>query len=171
MDPDPPGMMSAMRLHHELAYDAPPDVVRAMLTDPLFWDRVADATGALSSTATVDVEATTTRVVVDQEQRVVGVPSFAKKFVGDSTRAITTQVWQGDAASYVVETPGKPTSLSGTATIAENGTGSTLTYDIEVRASVPLIGGKLERLVVGLTTEGFEKEQTVGAAWLAGEGR
>ena len=51
-------------------------------------------------------------VVVDQEQRVAGVPSFAKKLVGDSTRAITTQVWTGDTASYVVETPGKPTSLS-----------------------------------------------------------
>lgn len=164
-------MMSAMRLRHELAYDAPPDQVRAMLTDALFWDRVADATGAISSRATVEDEGTTTRVVIDQEQRVVGVPSFAKKFVGDSTRAITTQVWQGDTASYVVETPGKPTSMSGTAAIAPNGTGSTLTYDLDVKASVPLVGGKLEKLVVELTTEGFEKEQTVGAAWLAGEGR
>ena len=28
---------------------------------------------------------------------------------------------------------------------------------------------KLEKLVVELTTEGFDKEQVVGAAWLAGE--
>ena len=164
-------MMSAMRLRHELAYDAPPGEVRAMLTDPLFWDQVADATGALSSTATVGLEGTATRVVVDQEQKVVGVPSFARTFVGDSTRAITTQVWQGDEASYVVETPGKPTSMSGTASIAENGTGSTLTYDLEVKASVPLVGGRLEKLVVDLTTEGFDKEQVVGAAWLAGQRR
>jgi hypothetical protein len=164
-------MMSAMRLRHELAYDAPPDQGRAMVTDPWFWDRVADATGALSSTATVAEQGATTRLVIDQEQHVAGVPSFAKKLVGDSTRAITTQVWQGDAASYVVETPGKPTSLSGTATIAPNGTGSTLTYDLDVKAGVPLVGGKLEKLVVQLTTEGFEKEQTVGAAWLAGAGR
>jgi hypothetical protein len=108
-------------------------------------------------------------VVIDQEQRVAGVPSFAKKFVGDSTRAITTQAWQGTRATYAVETPGKPTSISGTATIAENGTGSTLTYDLDVKASVPLVGGKLEKLVVELTTEGFDKEQVVGAAWLAGE--
>jgi hypothetical protein len=162
-------MMSAMRLRHELAYDAPPADVLAMLSDPLYWDKVGAATGALSSTATVGTEGTTTRVVIDQEQQVVGVPSFAKKFVGDSTRAITTQVWDGTQASFQVETPGKPTSISGTAKVAENATGSTLTYDLEVKASVPLVGGKLEKLVVELTTEGFEKEQTVGAAWLAGE--
>ena len=164
-------MMCAMRLNHVLAYDAPPIEVLAMLTDPLFWDKVGDATGALSSTATIGTEGETTRVVIDQEQEVVGVPSFAKKFVGDSTRAITTQVWRGTEASFEVETPGKPTSISGTATVAENGAGSTLTYDLEVKASVPLVGGKLEKLVVDLTTEGFDKEQAVGAAWLAGEGR
>ena len=161
--------MSAMRLHHELDYEAPPGDVLAMMADPLFWDRVAEATVALSSTATVGTEGETTDVVIDQEQRVAGVPSFAKKFVGDSTRAITTQAWQGTRATYTVETPGKPTSISGTATIAENGTGSTLTYDLDVKASVPLVGGKLEKLVVELTTEGFDKEQVVGAAWLAGE--
>lgn len=162
-------MMSGMRLRHQLAYDAPPAEVLAMVSDPLFWDRVAAATGALSSTATVGTEGTTTHVVVDQEQAVTGVPSFAKKFVGDSTRAITTQVWTGAEASFQVETPGKPTSIAGTATVAENGAGSTLTYDLEVKASVPLVGGKLEKLVVELTTDGFEKEQAVGAAWLAGE--
>jgi hypothetical protein len=163
------GMMCAMRLRHELAYDAPPADVLAMLADPLFWDKVADATGALSSAATVNTEGATTRIVVDQQQAVTGVPSFAKKFVGDSTRAITTQVWQGRDATVQVETPGKPTSIAGTATIAENGTGSTLTYDLDVKASVPLVGGKLEKLVVELTTAGFDKEQAVGAAWLAGE--
>lgn len=162
-------MMAGMRLRHELAYDAPPDEVLAMLTDPLYWDKVGDATGALSSTATVGTEGSTTRVIIDQEQKVVGVPSFARKFVGDSTRAITTQVWRGTEASYQVETPGKPTSISGTATVTENGAGSTLTYDLDVKASVPLVGGKLEKLVVDLTTEGFEKEQAVGAAWLAGD--
>jgi Protein of unknown function (DUF2505) len=100
---------------------------------------------------------------------VTGVPSFAKKFVGDSTRAITTQVWQGHEAGVQVEAPGKPTSIAGTATLAENGAGSTLTYDLDVKASVPLVGGKLEKLVVELTTAGFDKEQAVGAAWLAGD--
>jgi carbon monoxide dehydrogenase subunit G len=158
-----------MRFRHELSYDAPPADVLAMIGDPLFWDRVGEANAALSCTATVGTEGETTRVTIDQEQKVVGVPSFAKKFVGESTRAIITQVWHGQQASYEVETPGKPTHVTGTASLAESGAGSTLTYDLEVKASVPLIGGKLEKLVVDLTTEGFDKEHAVGAAWLAGE--
>jgi hypothetical protein len=82
---------------------------------------------------------------------------------------VITQVWRGHEASYEIETPGKPTQVRGTATISPNGTGSTLTYDLDVKAKVPLIGGKLEKLVVDLTTEGLDTEQTVGAAWLAGE--
>jgi len=157
-----------MKLRHELTYDAAPEAVLAMLTDPGYWDKVAEATGALSSKATVTTEGANTRVVVDQEQAVQGVPSFAKKFVGESTRAINTFIWQGTSAAYDVETPGKPTSMSGTATVAAQGAGSVLTYDLDVKASVPLIGGKLEKLVVDLTTAGFVKEQAVGADWLAG---
>lgn len=154
-----------MKLRHELSYDAAPEAVLSMVTDPAFWDDVAVRTGALSSKATVDG----TTVVVDQEQAVVGVPSFAKKFVGDSTRAITTSTWTGTTASYEVDTPGKPTSMNGTLTIAAKGTGSTLTYDLEVKASVPLIGGKLEKLVVDLFTEGLAHEQAAGTAWLEGK--
>ena len=142
-----------------------------MLTDPAYWDEVAAATGALSSTATVTADGGATRVVVDQEQEVAGVPAFAKKFVGESTRAIKTQLWRGDAATFEVETPGKPTHISGTCTLTARDGGCVLGYDLEVKASVPLVGGKLEKLVAELTAAGFEKEQTVGDAWLAGERR
>lgn len=162
-------MMSVMKLRHELTYAADPTAVLAMLTDPAYWDKVAVATGAISSVATVEADGPATRVVVDQEQKVVGVPSFAKKFVGDSTRAITTQVWNGKSAVYTVDTPGKPTSMSGTMSVTEQGAASVLTYDLDVKASVPLIGGKLEKLVVELFVDGLGKEQSVGSAWLAGD--
>jgi hypothetical protein len=159
------------RLRHELAYDAPPADVLAMMSDPLFWERVGEANDVVSWTPTVSTEAGATRVVIDEEQRTAGVPSFAKKIVGDTTRVVITQVWRGQEADYQIETPGKPTHVHGTATVSANGTGAVLVYDLDVKASVPLIGGKLEKLVVDLTREGFDKEQGVGAAWLAGEGR
>jgi len=171
MFPNVAGMMAPMRLRHELAYDAPPADVLAMISDPLFWERVGQANDVLSWTPTVSTEGGAVRVVIDEEQRTAGVPSFARKIVGESTRVIITQVWRGQEASYEIETPGKPTHVQGTASLAENGSGSVLVYDLEVKASIPLIGGKLEKLVVEMTTEGFDKEQGVGAAWLAGEGR
>lgn len=162
-------MITPMRLRHDLTFDADATAVLAMLTDPAYWDKVAVATAAISSTATVEADGPATRVVVDQLQEVQGVPSFAKKFVGDSTRAITTQVWTGNTAVYTVDTPGKPTSMSGTMTVTEKGGSSVLTYDLEVKASVPLIGGKLEKLVAELFVDGLAKEQAAGSAWLAGE--
>jgi hypothetical protein len=159
------------RLRHELAYDAPPADVLAMMSDPLFWERVGEANDVVSWTPTVSKEAGATRVVIDEEQRTAGVPSFAKKIVGETTRVIITQVWRGQQADYQIETPGKPTHVHGTATISANGSGAVLVYDLEVKASVPLIGGKLEKLVVDLTKEGFDNEQGVGATWLAGGGR
>jgi hypothetical protein len=158
-----------MHLRHQLRYDAPAGEVRAMLTDPAYWDRVAVATDAISSTTTVEQVGADTRVRTDQDQRVVGVPSFAKKFVGDSTRAIKLQTWTGSTSTFEVQTPGKPTHIAGAARLTEEGGATVLTYDLEVRASVPLVGGKLEKLVGDYTVAGFEKEREVGAAWLKGE--
>lgn len=156
-----------MRLTRELPYAAPVPAVLAMLQDPAFWDEVAAATGARESRTTVERVGDAVEVVTDQQQDVVGVPSFAKRFVGDSTQAIVRQTWRGEEAGYVVDSPGKPVSISGSATVAAGAAGSVLTYDLEVKAGVPLVGGKLEKLVCELTGEGFEKEHRVGAAWLA----
>lgn len=158
-----------MNLTRELSYDASVDEVRAMLREPAYWDKVAAATGARSSTTTVDGDTVTT----DELQEVAGVPSFAKKIVGDSTQAVKTMAWNGDSAPYraafSVDTPGKPTSITGTVSLAAAGGGTTMTYALEVKASVPLVGGKLEKLVAELTDAGFDKEFAVGQAWLRGE--
>ena len=157
-----------MKFHHEMTFDASIEDVRAMLLTPAYWDSVAQATGALSSTTTVTDSGSAVELVSDEEQKVVGVPGFARKFVGESTRSIKTLRWTGDTATFVVETPGKPTSLSGTASLTGSGSSTTLRYDLDVKASVPLIGGKLEKLVADLTVEGFGKEEAAGVAWLAG---
>jgi hypothetical protein len=157
-----------MKFQHDLTFDASLEDVRAMLLAPAFWDTVAQATGAFSSTTSVTESGGTIEVVTDEEQKVVGVPGFAKKFVGESTRAIKTLRWAGDTAAFTVETPGKPTSLSGTASLSSSGSATRLRYDLDVKASVPLVGGKLEKLVADLTVDGFGKEEAAGVAWLAG---
>lgn len=161
-------MMGLMKLQHELTFDAGIDDVRAMLLTPAYWDTVAQSTGALSSKTSVTESGSAVELVTEEEQKVVGVPGFAKKFVGESTRSIKTIRWSGDTASLAIETPGKPTSLSGSATLSSSGSTTTLRYDLDVKASVPLIGGKLEKLVADLTVEGFGKEHAAGVAWLAG---
>jgi uncharacterized protein YndB with AHSA1/START domain len=159
-------MMAAMRLQHTVTYDAPASDVFAMLVDPEFRRKVAAATDAVSCDAAYGGG----KLVVREDQQVKGVPGFARKFVGDTTTAIHTEVWtDGTSATVEIETPGKPTHISGTTTLTESGGQTTQVYDLEVKASVPIVGGKLEKLVHDLTKDGFVKEHAVGVAWLKGE--
>lgn len=155
-----------MDFTHQLIYAATPEAVLAMLQDPNYWKQVAAAVGARECTAAVTRDGATVTVVVDQLQEVAGVPGFAKKFVGDHTQAVRTQVWEGRTSTVELATPGKPTRISGRAEVREQAAGSVLVYDLDVRASVPLVGGKLEKLVADLTAKGFDEEGAVGATWL-----
>lgn len=159
-----------MKLTRNLTYDAPLDQVAAMLRDPAFWDRVGEATGAVSSTTTVTEEGGVVEVVTEQDQQVAGVPAFAKKFVGETTRAIKRQTWRDGQADLAIDSPGTPVSIGGRADLAPTGAATTLTYDLEVRCGVPLVGKKLEGLVCRLTGEGLDTEHQVGRDWLAARG-
>jgi uncharacterized protein YndB with AHSA1/START domain len=159
-------MMCRMKLRHENVYDAPAADVFAMLVDPTFRKKVSEATDAVSCDAAYGGG----KLVVREVQEVKRVPSFAKRLVGHSTTAIHTEVWtDGTTATLEVETPGRPTHISGTVTLTESGGGTTHVYDLEVTASVPLMGGRLEKALAGLTADGFTKEHAVGVTWLAGD--
>ncbi|HEY9392864.1 MAG TPA: hypothetical protein VIP58_01955, partial [Nocardioides sp.] len=64
-------------LQHELVYDARMGEVSAMLADPGFRERVADAQGALRRRVTIG--GAPREVRIDRVQSTVGVPSFAKR--------------------------------------------------------------------------------------------
>lgn len=163
-------MMTAMKFRHEITYDAPAADVYAMLMDPEFRRRSCDAQGVLSAEISIQPEGSGTKVVIDQVQPTAGVPSFAKKIVGERTRAIQVEEWTDPtSATMTVETPGKPTHLSGRLTLTERGTTTVEAFEGEAKAKVPLIGGKLESLLRDLFQQGMDKEHVAGVAWLKGE--
>ncbi len=59
--------------------------------------------------------------------------------------------------------------MTGTATLEQQGPDAVEKVSLEVRVSVPLVGGKLEELVAGLLEAAFHAENKVGLKWLAGE--
>jgi uncharacterized protein YndB with AHSA1/START domain len=163
-------MMSAMQLRHEITYDAPADAVWEMLSDPAFRERSCDAMGVLDREITIERAGEGMHVRIDQVQPTAGVPSFAKKFAGETTRAIQTEEWSDRRhATLAVETPGKPSQLQGTLTLTEQDGRTTETFEGEVKVRVPLIGGKLESLVADLFRAGMDHEHTAGVAWLGGD--
>lgn len=158
-----------MKVTHTATYDASAADVYAMLTDQSARERSAEATGVLSATVTVEASGEGHVVTIDQVQPTEGVPAFAKKFAGETTRAIQVETWTSPTSGTLsVETPGRPTEINGSYTLVELGGRTTQRFEGEVKAKVPLIGGKLENLMGQLFLEGKDKEQAAGAAWLAG---
>jgi uncharacterized protein YndB with AHSA1/START domain len=163
-------MMAPMLLRTELSYDAPPADVFAMLSDPAFREKVCEAQHAVSYDVHVDVAGAGLTVRVETEQNTSGLPSIAKKFVGETTTAVLTETWKdGSGGTVDISAPGKPTKITGTVTLREVGAGTLQTVELDAKVKVPLIGGKLEQLLVDSLEAGYAKEQEVGTAWLAGE--
>jgi hypothetical protein len=158
-----------MLVTHAAAFEASLDEVYAMLTDPRFREHAATAVGATSVEVTVEHADTSCVVTVDMVQPTEGVPSFARKFAGETTRVIQVESWSSATeATVTVSTPGRPTDLRGRYRLTGGEGVTEQHFEGELKVKVPLIKDKLERLMAQLYVEGRDREQAAGATWLAG---
>jgi uncharacterized protein YndB with AHSA1/START domain len=163
-------MMCAMKIRHQLTYDASPEQVYAMLSDPAFRDKVCAAMDTVKHDVSIDADPKHMSVRIDMVQHTKGVPGFAKKVVGDETRIIQSERWAGGTgADLDLEIPGKPGHIRGRITLTGDGSGTVESFEGEAKVNVPLVGGKLEGLIHKLFIAGMDTEQRVGTRWLAGE--
>ena len=156
------------RLVHELTYDAPADAVMAMLADEAFREEVSTAQRVLRSTVTVEGEAGSgVEVTVDEVQSAKGIPSFAKKVVGDEINVVRREAWSDHRADVHVTIPGKPGEISGTAELTESGATTTETVSLDIKVAIPLVGGKIEGLISDLLLKALKTENKVGRDYLS----
>ena len=159
-----------MKFRHELTYDAPPAEVFAMLADPAFREAACAAQDVISAEVTLEREGDGFSLTIDQEQRTDDLPGFARTFAGDSTRAVQREEWDGPSGGTLrIDAPGKPSEVKGTITLHPDGSATREIVELELRIKVPLIGGKLEKLLAERITAGMDAEHEVGKRWLAGE--
>jgi Protein of unknown function (DUF2505) len=163
-----------MDLRSELHYDADPATVFTMLTDQAFLARKAEATGAVRHEASVSrhgdrVTVRLLRVLPPE------VPDFVRRFVGDTIDLDQVDVWEPAASdgsrtgSIRIMMAGAPVTLTGGMSLVPSGVGTATSIDGRVKASVPLVGGKIERAVHDALVKAARIEEQVGRAWLAGE--
>ncbi len=158
----------ATRLTYDLTYDAPMLAVGEMLIDPAFREQVCDAQHALRKTVAVGQDGGGMKVVVDMVQAAEGIPGFAKRFVGDEIQLVQTELWSDiENARVEVVIPGKPGQMSGTVALRESGGTTTETVEMEIRVSIPLVGGKIESLIAGLLLKALKVENAVGRHYLS----
>lgn len=163
-----------MDLRTDLRYDADPVTVFAMLTDEAFLARKAEATGAVRHRASVtrDGDRVTVRLLRVMPPEV---PDFVRRLVGDTIDLDQVDVWEPAArdgsrtGSIRIGMAGAPVTLTGGMSLVPAGSGSAATVDGRIKASVPLVGGKIERAVHDALVRAVRIEERVGRAWLAGE--
>ena len=100
-------------------------------------------------------------------------PDFAKKILGDTNRVVQDETWRatddGYACDLRIEFPGKPLHITGKLLVRATGDATAdWVVDMDVKASVPLIGGKLEGVVEKETRASLDKEYKFNQEWLAG---
>ena len=85
------------------------------------------------------------------------------------------EAWEAPAAdgsrvgTVVVEIAGAPVRLSGRTALTPTGTGATtVTYDGDLRATVPLFASAIEQATAGAIRSALEVEQDVARRWIAG---
>jgi uncharacterized protein YndB with AHSA1/START domain len=154
-------------LTHETTYDAPLARVSAMLTDPAFRRAVFESQDATSVDVSVSGTTESGTVTIDYTQPTVGVPSFAKKLVGDGVRIVQQERWTGNKADLHVSIPGKPGQMTGTIVLTESAGVTRENVDCQISVNMPLVGGKVERLIEEMLLKALRNENRVGRGWLA----
>ncbi len=164
-----------MRLSERLDYEATPDDVFAMITDKAFREDVCKAAGALSWSVEVDTAGAAGSAGASVTVRRVmpaDVPDMVKKLVGETIEVVQTEQWEpADGAvrraEVLVEISGQPAKMTGTATISPNGAGAVLAVDGDLKVTIPLLGGKLEKEVARGIRGALRVEHRRGVAYLS----
>ncbi|MCW2528636.1 MAG: hypothetical protein JWM76_3496 [Pseudonocardiales bacterium] len=147
-----------------------------MTFDPVFQDQKCAATGALSHT--VDVKHTGDKAVITTERQMPtdGFPDFLKSFVGSSLKVVQIDSWDAAAAdgsrhgTIDVSIAGTPLKFAGTLSLTAGGSGSLGVVDGDLKASVPLIGGKVEKAAAPAVMAAVRAEQETADHWFAEQG-
>lgn len=161
-----------MKISATFDYAATPHDVFAMLVDEEFQARKCVATGALSHSVSVRAQDERTVIVSNRELPTDGFPDFVKSLVGATLAVTETQDW-GPAGPdgarqgrLTVDITGAPIDLAGTLSLTPSGQGSVESVDGELKARIPLIGGKIEKAAAPAIESAIRAERETGQAWL-----
>jgi hypothetical protein len=163
-----------VRLTAEIRYDADPDAVFAMLADPDFQQRRCVATGALEQDVVVEeFDDGATTVTVHRTMPTDEIPDFVRTFVGQTLVVSEIQDWPATGAdgnragTLALEIKGAPVRMTGSLRLLREGDGCIEEIDCELKASVPLVGGRIEKAIEPAIRAAVRVEERTGRQWLA----
>lgn len=145
-------------------YPQPVPDAFAMLTNPAFLEAVCLASDPIEYSTFVDGLRTGARRTMRNHASI-------ERFTGPTITVSDEVTWQesnGDGTrtgTTLVAVEGMPVALTGTVTLAPSGGGSSLTYNGDLKVSVPLLGPALERQAAPLLLEALDLQAKVAQTW------
>jgi hypothetical protein len=151
--------------------DIPRDPAGAftLLTDPDYVRDVAQHTGGVDVAVEVTPSDDGGATVVSARTLPAELPSYAKAIVGDTVSLTETRVFGPAAAdgsrdgTIEVTFGGAPAHVTGTLRLTGTTVASGVDIAMSVKASVPLVGGKIERLCADQIQAALSRETIVAA--------
>ena len=160
-----------MRVTHHFGADV--ETVFRLMSDPDFMTRKYEAIGAAD--VAIDAEGRGGSLHRTTKRKVtVDLPGFAKKVMQPTNTVIQDDDWAEATAdgrrvcTYSVEVQGVPSRIDGTVTLSPDGDGTRQDVVAEVKVSIPLLGGRLEKFAVESGVKTLQDEADFTAAALAG---
>lgn len=158
----------------EVQYAAEVDAIWRMLCDRAAWEAKYAAVGA-SDVRWLTFEVTAEAATITSERTVpADIPAAARSVVGDSARVTQTEQWRRTAdglqAELDVSTRGAPGGTTGTMRVTPDPDVpgySRWAVNLTIAVPVPLLGGKLERVMEAELDRNFRAEEPVIGRWLA----
>ncbi|MFI5694571.1 DUF2505 domain-containing protein [Kribbella sp. NPDC051586] len=166
-----------MDLSLATTYDASPEEVFAMITDITFQEQVFERLRVQSYDVVVgDAGGNGDDLAVrfHWQTQAADVPVVARRFVGTTLELAQNKVWHRPDVNGAREADvdggvtGVPVKVSGTTRIVPAGRGTTQAFDLQVTASVPMVGKGIEQVVADAVRIRLEKKFEVARAWLSG---
>jgi hypothetical protein len=160
-----------MKIQSEIRYSQLPAAVSTMIGDPAFQDRKCAATGALDHTVAVTDQAGRTTILTERDMPTDKFPDFLKSLVGKTLKVVQTDDWAPAAAdgsrdgSTTVVITGTPLKLTGILRLRPETGGSVVHLDAELKASLPLIGAKVEKAAAPAILSAVRAEEKTAARW------
>ncbi len=156
-------------------YDAPPDVVLAMMTDPEVLTAKYESLGHRDVRITEHVVDEGAVTVASKRSVPMDVPGFANRFLSPMNTVEQRDEWGPPGTdgscegSWRVHAAGVPVAVGGTQRLTPGTEQGTTKVEIvgEVTSTVPIIGGRLAGFVGGDVERTIDAEEDFNDGWLA----
>jgi hypothetical protein len=156
--------------HHTTSPHSAEKVFGALVDETYLRDRLAAIGG--TNAELVSFSSSDGKASYELKQGVPAehLPSMAKSLLGGDLVIKRVESWAAGAGTVEVTLSGVPGRVDGGFTVTDNGSGSKVTLTGEVKVSIPLMGGKLEKVIAEQVAVLLDKESEFTSEWLANRG-